>query len=149
MLAQDNAIDGKASDLKAYQDALFDFDAGHMKVKNGSTPTLFTVGPLTEAQKRSAKGLPDGSPEWYDFVFRCGIHDVKNYLVVDENGSEHEVTPPDRKDRPGMGEMASVEWLENSKIALNHIEAIAMIAWIISEASPPLSRLSGQPAGRG
>lgn len=146
VLATDEALDSEKSDVKAYQDALFDFSSGHMVVRDGMKPTVFRVGPLTEAQKRTAKGLDQSSPEWSDYVFRCGIYDVKNYLVI--NGeSESEVTTPDRKDRPGIGEMASIEWLEQSKIALTDIETVAMIAWIISEARPPLSRLSGPPAG--
>ena len=147
VLGWDPAVDEDKSDLTAYQEALFDFASGHIKIKPGSKPTVWRLGPLTEAQKRYAKGLKEQSTEWSDYVFRCGIHAITGYLISDDATGEREVTQPDRKDRPGMGEMASIEWLHGSGVALQDVEHVAMIAWIISEARPPLSKLSGQVAG--
>lgn len=146
VLGHDDAIDEQASDLKAYADALWDLASGHVKFKPGSKPTVWSVGPLTEAQKRHAKGIDVESPEWTDFVFCCCIHGVRDYCVLD-NGSERTVSQPDRKDRPGMGETASREWLDASGIRLTEREWVARIAWMISEAGLPLSHSSGPPAG--
>jgi len=147
VLGWDPAVDDDKSDLTAYQEALFDFASGHVKIKPGCVPTVWRIEPLTEAQKRHSKGFEFQSPGWSDYVFLCAVHAITGYLISDDATGEREVTQPDRKDRPGMGEMASIEWLHGSGIALQDVESVAMLSWIISEARPPLSRLSGQAAG--
>jgi len=143
----DPAVNDEGTDAEAYAESLFDFNAGHVKIHEGGKPTIWRMGPLTEAQKRHAAGYTMRSPEWCDFVFRCSIHGVRDYLIQNEDGSEREITQPDRKDRPGMGEMASEEWLLSSGISMREIEGLAAVGWMISEAMPPLSKLSGRPAG--
>lgn len=137
VLGWDPAVDSDASDLVAYKDSGWDFDSGHLKIRAGETPTVWTLGPLTEAQKRRAKAFDVDSPDWTDFVFRCGIHGVTNYLIQDVNG-EREVSQVVRKDVPGLGEMATVEWLESSKFVLDDLWGLAMIVWQMSEARAPL-----------
>jgi len=146
VLFTDPAIDENKSDAEAYRDALFDFSAGHVAIKTGEKPTLWTIGGLTEAQKRHAQSYEITGVEWADFVFRCGIHGIKNYLVMDGD-SEREPSPPDRKDRGTLGQMASEEWLHKSGLALADIQSVAMMIWAISEARVPLSKRSKPPAG--
>ena len=146
VLFSDPAIDENKSNPEAYRDAMFDFAAGHVAIKQGEKPTLWRISGLTEAQKRAAQGFEVGGCEWADFVFRCGIHGIKNYLVMDGD-SEREPSPPDRKDRGLLGQLASEEWLHGSGLALADIQSVAMMIWALSEARVPLSRQSKPPAG--
>jgi hypothetical protein len=143
----DPAVDQDASDFEAYREALFDADSGSVKFHPGATPTRWRIGPLTAAQLRHARALPDVGTDRIDYVFCCGIHGISNYVIEDPAG-EHEVKQPDRKPRPGMGDMASLEWLRDSGIAVQDVEAVAAMILLISEPRPSSCRPSVPPAGR-
>ena len=54
VLPNDDAIDPETSDMAANAEALYDFSAGHIKIKEGCKPTLFKIGPLFEKAVEAA-----------------------------------------------------------------------------------------------
>lgn len=131
------------TDSQGYIDAAFDMKSPALKIVEGETPTVWSMAPLTDAQRRQAKTMEMGEVDWNEYVFCCAIHGIKGYIIDEEGKEPREVEQPDR----GEGDRASVEWLRRSGIASQDIDHGAQLGWLMSEARPPLSKLSGRPAG--
>ena len=147
VLPYDPALDDIKSDFDGYRESLFDI--GKVVVRPGEQPSRFKISPLTEKQKRVARAHDTGSHEFAELVFRCGILEVDNYPVQSDDGSTVDPSPPDRLDRGALGESATVEWLNSSRIAHSDIEVLAAMIWRLSEARPLISTASAKRAGPG
>lgn len=137
VLPYDPAIDQEKSDLAAFTNKQPRFSAKHVVAKPGQNLSIFTVCSLGDLQKRVLRqsGKETDSFDFLEAVFRCGVLAIKNYPIV-EGDSRKEVSQPDRKERPPLGECASPEWLQSSCIAHTDVEMVGAAVWNLSEARP-------------
>lgn len=145
ILRGDNAIDWERSDWDQYVES--GFDAQHLAVLPGQTPTTFTIGQLTYPQSVALDGLRNESAG-ADLLIRCGLRSLHNYVVIKPDGREHVISgEPPLTPVGTLGNVISDKWMDELGLLPSQRDALAALIRKNSEASIPLSKPSGGGSG--
>jgi hypothetical protein len=132
---EDDAIDHQKSDYAAYIETL---DPKKLAFVEGREPTRFTIRPLTYEQRQHSETI-DAAPSRIEFLVRCGLVGVKNYLVMSPDGGETELTQPQMAREGRFGEIVTRAWLAEANLPWSQQLALATAIGGISDAKRPLS----------
>ena len=145
LMAFDSAVDLTRTDYGKYKESLY--DRRHLAIKEGQRPSLFTIQPLTMAQKLSAPAANEGLSRAAFFV-RCGLTRIDEYSI-EINGDSRPIPQPDRRKNGQLGDMATPEWLLECGLSEEDIRALGFMIAHISEAQSPLATSSGDLSTHG
>ena len=137
ILGDDDAIASKAS----YDDyTAAGFDERKLELKPGSTPTRFTLGRLTDDQRKHFDELLSG-PERAEFALRCSLKRIDGYELRYPDGRVAQVTVPPCEPDPKFGPMLPAKWFKTLPLAPSHMLALtAIVRFVLSEASLPFPK---------
>jgi hypothetical protein len=136
----DEAVDVEKSDLTKYAES--HFDTKYLTFKDGIEPTYFKLKSLTRNQRDAVADMNDRKAA--NYRVRCSLLGFENYdyKIVNADGSETDLTQPERKD----GKITQA-WFDNANLPDMHLVALNLIIQMLSEASFPLSSASKRPSG--
>ena len=148
VLPHDGAIDEARSDYDGYVESGF---TAHDKLVylDGLKPTVFTIDPLSDAQKDALAPLEMGERPWCKLAVRCGLVAVQGYELYDGDGRMTYLDSPERRQDPGLGLVVTPEWMRRADLPLLDLASIAGAVLRISEMRAPLSLRSGQQSPPG
>jgi hypothetical protein len=141
VLEEDGALDAEKSDYEAYVES--GYDRKHLTMRNGEKPTEFCIKPLTYAQREALQdqtNIPS-------YVIRCGLRNVENYIVQEEDGTTAALPPVELDDVDGLGKLATMKWLAAANLPDSHMARIIEAIQNITQAKLPLSAPSAPASG--
>lgn len=132
---QDSAVDQDGTDYaKFLEDGC---DHQHLKIKEGEKPSVFILRQLTHKQRIAANRF--SGADQHEYVVKCGLVGVENYVVHLPDGDSRSVPPPERrKINDEIGEQVTDKWLSDSMLTPDDLSLMSMVIVAISEAKLPL-----------
>lgn len=143
-IVADGAVDQDHTDFDAYKESLWDMK--HVKIADGETPTVFTIRPLTKAQKDAVDGI-DGSRAKAQHYLKYGLVDVRGYRLEGPDGKTIDAPRPTHRSNGKLGMVVPDEWFDEVDLPAEHLMALFSMIAYISEAQVPLSKRSRPQSG--
>jgi len=145
--AQDEAIDPDNSNwIKFFQEGC---NIKHLTFLEDQKPTIFIIQRLNYDQRKTALDLEDNSIAQAEYIVRCGLRDIENMPVEDEDENVTGWINKVDLENGEYGKLVTVAWMRDADLPTNLIKEMALTIRLMSEGKYPLAKRSEARSGVG